>query len=73
MQWLDCRFQRCKYRWIIEGEFQAYAALGDGGNVIYVCPLKGLVVAIASTFKPRAKDRIEFIKKNILSEYLKIV
>ncbi|MEF9960733.1 MAG: hypothetical protein RR090_05110 [Niameybacter sp.] len=42
-----------------------YAALGDGGNVIYVAPKKQMVVAIASGFKPRAKDAIELIRKHI--------
>lgn len=49
--------------WIIDGD--SYAALGDGGNVIYVNPAGNLVVAIASLFKPTAKDRIELIKKYI--------
>lgn len=49
--------------WIIDGG--CYAALGDGGNVIYINPTKNLVVAIASLFKPNAKDRIELIKKTI--------
>jgi len=49
--------------WIIDGD--SYAALGDGGNVIYVNPAKNIVVAIASLFKPTAKDRIELIKKYI--------
>jgi excinuclease UvrABC nuclease subunit len=41
-----------------------YAAIGDGGNVIYVSPAKKLVVAISSRFMPRAKDRIESISKH---------
>jgi CubicO group peptidase (beta-lactamase class C family) len=49
--------------WVIDGE--SYAALGDGGNVIYVNPKKALVVAIASLFAPEAKDRIEWIKREI--------
>ncbi len=51
--------------WIVDGSEHSYAALGDGGNVIYVNPAKNLVLAIASLFKPYAKDRIEFIKKYI--------
>lgn len=51
--------------WIIDEEEHSYAALGDGGNVIYVNPAKNLVVAMASLFKPTAKDRIELIKKYI--------
>ncbi len=53
--------------WLIRGGgHKAFAAIGDGGNVIYVCPEKKLVVAIASSFMPRAKDRIELIEKVIL-------
>lgn len=49
--------------WIIDKD--SYAAIGDGGNVIYVNPTKNLVIAVASLFKPAAKDRIELIKKYI--------
>lgn len=38
---------------------------GDGGNIIYVNSDKNIVVAITSLFYPRAKDRIEFIKKYV--------
>lgn len=51
--------------WIIDENEHSFAAMGDGGNVIYVNPSKSLVIAIASLFKPTAKDRIEFIKKYI--------
>ena len=51
--------------WIIDENERSYAAIGDGGNVIYVNPAKNLVVAIASLFKPTAKDRIDLIKKYI--------
>lgn len=53
------------YLWWI-GEKSGYAAMGDGGNIIYVNPEKKLVVAITSLFYPRAKDRIEFIEKFVL-------
>ena len=46
--------------WIIDAE--SFAALGDGGNVIYFNTKKDLVIAIASLFKPNAADRIELIK-----------
>lgn len=49
--------------WIIDKE--SYAAIGDGGNVIYVSPNKNITVVITSKFKPRAKDRIELIKSII--------
>lgn len=53
--------------WVIDKPSKAYAAIGDSGNIIYVSPEKNLVVAIASRFMPRAKDRIEFIERYILS------
>ena len=49
--------------WIIDQN--SYAALGDGGNVIYVNRKKNIVVSIASFFMPDAKDRITLIKKYI--------
>ena len=49
--------------WIIEENI--YAALGDGGNVIYINEVKNIVISITSSFKPRAKDRIDFINKYI--------
>jgi CubicO group peptidase (beta-lactamase class C family) len=51
--------------WIIDDKEQIYAALGDGGNVIYVNTKKKMVVSIASLFMPRAKDRIKLIKEYI--------
>lgn len=52
--------------WVIDGATGTYAAIGDGGNIIYVSSKNKMVVAITSQFKPRAKDRIELIKKNIV-------
>lgn len=49
--------------WIIDENECSYAAIGDGGNVIYVNTAKNLVIVIASLFKPTAKDRVELIKK----------
>jgi CubicO group peptidase (beta-lactamase class C family) len=51
--------------WIIDDKEHIYAALGDGGNVIYVNAKKKMVVSIASLFMPRAKDRIKLIKEYI--------
>lgn len=51
--------------WIINEKECMYAALGDGGNVIYVNAKKKLVVSIASLLKPEVKDRIGFIMKYI--------
>ncbi len=49
--------------WIVD---DGYAALGDGGNVIFISPKEEIVVTIASRFMPRAKDRIELIKRHII-------
>ena len=58
------------YLWWIIGseENKCFAAIGDGGNIIYVDTESKLIVAIASQFKPRAKDRIDLIKKHILPQ-----
>lgn len=57
------------YLWWISGQDNGYAAMGDGGNIIYVNPDKNMVVAITSLFQPRAKDRIAFIKKYVETIY----
>lgn len=51
------------YLWWIDKD--GYAAMGDGGNVIYINTKKDMVVSIASFFRPNVKDRIEFIKEYI--------
>ena len=43
-----------------------FAAIGDGGNVIYVNKDKGIVAGVTGTFKPRIFDRVEFIEKNVI-------
>ena len=52
------------YLWWV-GKDNGYAAMGDGGNIIYVSPEVNMVVAITSLFYPRAKDRIEFIERYV--------
>ena len=53
--------------WLIkEDRYTSYAAIGDGGNILYVNPNKELVIAITSSFKPRVKDRVEFIRNYVL-------
>lgn len=42
-----------------------YAAMGDSGNVLYVNKKKNMVIAIASLYKPSAKDRIMLITECI--------
>ncbi|HPF88259.1 MAG TPA: serine hydrolase [Candidatus Limiplasma sp.] len=51
--------------WILDPQEHSFAALGDGGNTLYVNPAKDIVVAMTGLFKPRAKDRIGLIKEHI--------
>ena len=51
--------------WILDEKERIFAAMGDGGNVIYVNAKKRLVVAIASHFVKNAKDRIKLIQEYI--------
>lgn len=61
--WIELGLKYGYLWWVINEEEQSYAAMGDGGNVIYVNPAKKLVIAIASRFMPRPKDRIAFIRE----------
>ena len=45
---------------------QIYAAIGDGGNVIYVNKESNVSVGVTGTFKPRIFDRVEFIETKVL-------
>lgn len=51
--------------WVIDEQNSSFAAMGDGGNVIYVNSKKQLVVAISGLFVEETKDRIEFIETYI--------
>jgi len=51
--------------WIIDDKEHIYAALGQGGNAIYVNTKKKMVVSIASILKPYAKDSLKLIKDYI--------
>lgn len=53
------------YLWWVE-DGNGYAAMGDGGNVIYVNTKGKIVVSIASLFVPKVKDRIELIKEHVV-------
>lgn len=48
--------------WIMDERAHSYAAMGDGGNVIYVNGEKDLVISITSLFASDVKDRIELIQ-----------
>lgn len=52
--------------WTPDSDRRAYAALGNSGNVIYIDPERGVVVAVAATFKPTVLDRVPFIQQYIL-------
>jgi len=65
---LDDRFENMSYGflwWIIDANKKIYAAIGDGGNIIYVNEAKGICVVITGTFKPRIFDRVQFIQNKI--------
>lgn len=51
--------------WVIDPTEHIYAAMGDGGNVIYVNEKKDFVISIASLYVPNAKDRLKLIKDYI--------
>ena len=53
------------YLWWILPEIHGFAAIGDGGNIIYVNRKENITVGIASHFKPAVKDRIGFIREFI--------
>ncbi|WP_159885902.1 serine hydrolase domain-containing protein [Paenibacillus puerhi] len=53
--------------WLREGDgLSAYLALGDGGHVICCMPDKDLVIAIASEFVMKPRDRWILIKDHIV-------
>ena len=43
-----------------------FAAIGDGGNVIYVNKESNISVGVTGTFKPRIFDRVDFIEKKVI-------
>lgn len=55
------------YMWWLVDE-NSFAAIGDGGNIIYVNKKLDIVVVMTATFKPRYEDRIKLIKEHIIDE-----
>lgn len=49
--------------WVLEDGF---AAMGDGGNLLYVNPEKELVITITAFFKPDANDRLQLLYEQLL-------
>ncbi len=52
------------YLWWLLGK-DSYAAMGDGGNAIYVNTKNKLVIALAAVLLPDVKDSITLIKESI--------
>ena len=52
------------YLWWLLGK-DSYAAIGDGGNAIYVNTKNKLVIALAAVLLPDVKDSITLIKESI--------
>lgn len=63
------RFGFMNYGYLWYRPFDArdvYAAIGDGGSIIYVNREMNVSVGITGTFKPRIFDRIELIEQRVL-------
>ncbi len=55
------------YLWYIPHENRdIFAAIGDGGNIIYVNKEQNVSVGVTGTFKPAIYDRVDFIEKYVL-------
>ena len=66
---LDYKFGNQDYGylwWLPHRDDNVVAAIGDGGNVIYVNKKHNVVVAVTGYFKPLVFDRVEYIEKNVL-------
>ena len=71
---LDYKFGNQDYGylwWLPHRNSDVIAAIGDGGNVIYVNKKCNVVVAVTGYFKPMVFDRVEFIEKNVVEALIK--
>ena len=57
--------------WLPHRTTDVVAAIGDGGNVIYINRIHNIVVAVTGYFKPMVFDRVEYIEKNIVEALIK--
>ncbi len=57
--------------WLPHRNSEVIAAIGDGGNIIYINKKYNIVVAVTGYFKPLVFDRVEYIEKNIVSAIIK--
>ena len=66
---LDDKFGNQDYGylwWLPHRNNDVVAAIGDGGNVIYINKKYNVVVSVTGYFKPMVFDRVEYIEKNVL-------
>ena len=71
---LDYKFGNQDYGylwWLPHRNEEVIAAIGDGGNVIYINRKYNIVVAVTGYFKPMVFDRVEYIEKNIVEALIK--
>lgn len=64
-RWKKCDLPYGYLWWISEDTGHGFAAMGDGGNIIYVNADREMVVSIASLFAKNVKDRIDFIRQYV--------
>lgn len=57
--------------WLPHRNSEVIAAIGDGGNIIYINKKYNIVVAVTGYFKPLVFDRVEYIEKNIVEALIK--
>ena len=70
---LDYKFGNQDYGylwWLPHRNNEVIAAIGDGGNVIYINRKHNVVVAVTGYFKPMVFDRVEYIEKNVLASLI---
>ena len=71
---LDYKFGNQDYGylwWLPHRNSDVIAAIGDGGNVIYINRNHNIVVTVTGYFKPMVFDRVEYIEKNVLEALIK--
>ena len=71
---LDFKFGNQDYGylwWLPHRTEDVVAAIGDGGNIIYINRKHNIVVAVTGYFKPMVFDRVEYIEKNVVEALIK--
>ena len=71
---LDYKFGNQDYGylwWLPHRNSDVIAAIGDGGNVIYINKKHNIVVTVTGYFKPMVFDRVEYIEKNVVEALIK--